>query len=123
MSAGTFAFACVRVALVLGSAGVAGHRITKALGYRSDAVGRLAAIVTSLSLVLVCAEALGIVGELRTGPCIGLLVVVAAAASVWEARARTATEAPIADSAPQRTAGSARAADTPPHPGAGACSR
>jgi hypothetical protein len=108
VSAGAFAVAIVRVTLALCAAGVAGHRITKALGHGSGAVGRLAAIVTSLSLILVCSEVLGIVGDLRTGPLIGLLVVVAAAASVWDARARMPAEVPVTDSAPERSAESAR---------------
>jgi hypothetical protein len=62
--------------------------------------------------VLVCAEALGIVGALRTGPLIVLLVVVATAAWVWDARAPTAgarpgAVVPAVDGAPQPPPGTA----------------
>ena len=105
MSAGTFALALVRVAVALGAAGVAGHRIARRLGYGVDAVGRLAAVVTSLGVVLVCAEALGIAGELRTLPLIAVLILVAAGAWAWEARGRvTATREPaVARSTPPTT--------------------
>ena len=88
MSLSTFAFAMVRVVLAVVAAGVAGHWSARALGYGADGVGRLAAVVMGVSVVLVCAEVLGVVGELRAVPLIAVLIVVAAGAWTWAARGR-----------------------------------
>ncbi len=84
MTVGGFCIATVRLAAIVGPAWVIGHVLRTRLLGASGASAALAEIVLVLSVLLVGAELLGIVSLLRFAALVGLFVVGAVVALIWD---------------------------------------
>ena len=93
MSVASFVLSFVAVVLALGAAAATGTQVARGLRVAPGSLHALVATVIGVSTVVICAEGLGLVGWLRRGPLIVVLVMAAGAARVWASRQSPAPSA------------------------------